>query len=426
MEIVYAVDKNTLALSQVLELPVQVRSLPRMMEECIESVVAANLSILFPDEDILLVNAQDSLLRDADILAIDPIGCVRVFELKRVPVRKTDISNQAFSYGLAVAGMPSDYWITKLANRLPCWPEEQRLARLGVALNVRTKNLGPKYASLNGYHGNWAKLTRFSRAEILAGLLESHLPSPNALTSSGLLEIIKRTCAGVDIFGTDLSQPLVAAERVLRSWGSMPSARSLEVLVVGPSADSRAVISGLHDIDSRNVDYALIDAELRPCHDASSNIAGYLTWRVVRRSISNDVRIAAVALQKALHAGGSHRELRLVRFTLRGRNVPRMVSGHGPFHAMLSFVDEGGQLRLETETDSLTEGLSLAGSEYHSALIRLKERFVDIDPQWRTSGRRLSVPLTPFTTTFVEAYFAECERVGLLSATAWSRRPAGI
>ena len=93
----------------------------RMKEECLESVVAFNLDLLFPGEDLLLVNTQSKLMAVADIVAIDPLGILRVMELKTKPAKRDDLEKQVISYAVGTDG-PFN-WLDAMAKDITFFPE---------------------------------------------------------------------------------------------------------------------------------------------------------------------------------------------------------------------------------------------------------------------------------------------------------------
>jgi hypothetical protein len=393
-----------------------------MKEECLESVVFANLDTLFPGEALLPIRCQDSLMRDTDILAIDPLGCLRVFELKKQAVQADDLRSQAFSYALAAAEHPMDHWKTLLAMRLPSWYEELRLARLGVSLNIRTKVLGPKFIRSCGVTSDWDKLNRFEKLDLLARLLEEKIPKESQLSQAGIDELFQRTTAGLMPHQLLNDRPTEAAIKVLDHWAQVPFDRSLEIIVAGPQATQ----AKMDQLDSRNVNYALIDTILKGEFNQGVLQSAYLTWTPVRRPIVGIIRARVIELQQALsNLEGLHLRLRLTRFTLRGRTLPRIVEAGSArnIHTMLSIVEGPSGIFVETESDSLTEGLNNTREQRKVGLKQLKTRYAGLGVEVKGSGPELIAPLSTGIAPFVHEYFELSRKLGMLEPTSWFQRP---
>ena len=115
----------------------------RMQEECLESVVAFNLDVLFPDEDLLLLGIRPVGWRSPDVLALDPLGFLRLMELKPKPTRFSDLRDQLLSYGLARETLTA--WEDLTAKDFPDLPERIDLSLEAFRLNARAENLRTEY-----------------------------------------------------------------------------------------------------------------------------------------------------------------------------------------------------------------------------------------------------------------------------------------
>jgi|GEM_PF-5147291 len=423
----YSIDLDTLR-ARPTDAPIPKDRAVTLPEECLETAVWANLDVLFPDEHLLLVRVQDSLLRDADILAIDPLGCVRVFELKKTPVRVTDLEAQAVSYALTMIEGPSTGWASLLAARLPRWEADVALARLGIHLKLRTKNLRKAIVEeLGGNATAYSKLDRFDKAKVMIDLLSAQLGG-SAPTLDGLASIITRTNLGADMAGVE--DPQAAAQVILDRWSRLRPARSLETIVVGPGATALEGDDRVKVLQGRGVNYCLVDATLTAEMRDGRAFRVVLDWSGLDhgRTIQSSVRAAAARLQFAMdELGGPEEGITLRRFTLRGKHRARILAGNSlPVfqHAMLTAEEDEGGWYLRTQADSLTEGL--AGTRLHrkQSLARLCADYGALGVHPFGSSGELRMPFEPSSAAFVNAYFREAARLDLTDPTAWSRAPA--
>ncbi|MFW6135968.1 MAG: hypothetical protein ACOC7N_04015 [Chloroflexota bacterium] len=128
----------------------------RMQEECLESVVAFNLDMLFPGEDLLLVCTQFTAPASGDILALDPFGQLRLLELKKTATSLAGLENQVISYGIDRDRLPP--WEELLARSIPGLPERVEVRLEGFRANERTQTLGRQFVVENtpdGLDGAW-------------------------------------------------------------------------------------------------------------------------------------------------------------------------------------------------------------------------------------------------------------------------------
>ena len=194
------------------------RSGSRMQEECLENVVALNLDLLFPGEDLLLVGNQFPDWGEADILAIDRFGLLRLMELKKGPANLGALQEQAIGYGLARDYMPG--WKEHMARGLPYLPERIELGLEGFRLNARAEMLGAKYVTKHApdlLPAPWRRLNRFEKAHILANTLRRRRgvpPGSGALENPFVHEVVDRLY-GIPSAELASAEPARARDRIL-------------------------------------------------------------------------------------------------------------------------------------------------------------------------------------------------------------------
>src|SRR4051794_27790164 len=142
----------------------------RMAEECLESAVAFNLDVLFPGEDLLLVDTQSALSRAADVTAVDPLGLLRVMELKKTPAGRADLEGQVVSY--AVGDQPVAAWAARMAEAVTDLPPERvQLAVEGFRGNRQVKKMGRGDVEAVFPDAGYRRLNRFDRARLMVNAL---------------------------------------------------------------------------------------------------------------------------------------------------------------------------------------------------------------------------------------------------------------
>lgn len=69
-----------------------------LLEENVETLITAAFQIVFNKFDLMLVSRQRALFQTADLIAIDRVGRLSIFELKAQKVQSAEIIAQATQY----------------------------------------------------------------------------------------------------------------------------------------------------------------------------------------------------------------------------------------------------------------------------------------------------------------------------------------
>lgn len=400
----------------------------RMQEECLESVVAFNLDLLFPGEDLLLIGVRSMGWRTADVLALDPLGVLRLMELKKTPVRMGDLQDQIVSYGIIRSTVPA--WDHLIARDFFDLPERIELSLEGFRVNARTQILGEKYVTTHtpdALHGLWRKRNRFDKAHLVADALRASRgapPGPVALENPKVNEVLARLY-GVPFTGDTLEGPDGLLARIEgKKWGTgRPTVRSIEFAVIAAELPQVAA-SGIA-LEKRGACFYLIDAELRHTGSDVGVKRAILRWEPVHRTArSTDVR-TAMALRKRLLERHPH----AASFWWDPRPPRARLYWHDLRESFLRVEESGeGQPILVTRADGLTEGYADLRPVRAAALRKLRgpleglgvvRKGAELAAPWDRKNLKPAVELAA-------AYFDMLQELGFfdLEKYRWERRPS--
>jgi hypothetical protein len=402
------------------------RAASRMKEECLENVVALNLDVLFPGEDLLLVGNQFPDWSETDLLAIDRFGLLRLMELKKGPARLGALQDQAIGYGLARDYMPD--WKEHMARGLPYLPERLELGLDGFRLNERTEMLGEKFIRKHApslLQEPWSHWDRFEKAHVLACALRVYRGAPSGLVAlqNPLVRDIADRLYGLSLEELAYSEPDETLERILdKKWGFTPTQSNTEftLIAAGLSREKDAEIP----LENRGACFHLIDAELRHVAGRAGVQRAVLRWQPVRRTLSTHQLQTAIALQQLVE----QRSRQAARFYWEPGSICGPLYWRRPRHVFLRVEDAQDRSQiLVTRADGLTEGLADLRLARRRALRKLR------DPLARHGifpvGAELAAPWDPENlepaAELTAAYFRMVQELGFLDLDkyTWYRRP---
>ena len=402
-----------------------------MREECLESIVGLNLDLLFPDERLLLVSVESSLASEADVVAIDPLGSLRLLELKQQPVKASDLRDQVVSYGIREAHQSDDAWEASLARFLPHAPEGIQLGVEGFRHNVSTKSLGARSGFLDDEARNeWKKLTQIQKAgRLIQGMRQSRGEARGELgPANGVVREAFERLYGVGLGELDLRNPRLAADTILKSWGDgwHPRRKELEITVIAPGTAS-LLAETVGDLESRGVRFNLIDAQLRRSSEEGPTQRAVLRWQPVHRTIAADLRLPMLALFEVLYRRNPRvADFRWFSSVLHGTPSFR-ITWHGQGHVLLTVNPQESPLTAITAKDCLTEGLEVSGKSLIDALRReasaLRERGVTVHGRGPHLEVRWDAAAIQPAAALAEAYYRMAEEAGIFEPFAWHARP---
>jgi hypothetical protein len=426
----FDVDLETLRLREVTRngWPDGISYKSRMKEECLESVVAFNLDILFPHEDLLLVGADFLAWKSGDVLAIDPFGYLRLMELKRAPTKLEELENQVVSYGIDRDRLPP--WDVRMARVLTSFPERAELRLQGFRANQRTEKLGEGYVERHtpgALDEPWECKNRFEKAHLVSNALRATHgtpPAPPILQNTAVNSLTTRLY-DMPLADIALDDPDQAVrEIVAKKWGEAPSAAGTEFTLIAPDL-SRRVSAGI-PLEKRGARFHIINAELRHSSGQSGMERALLRWEPVHRTTTTYHIQTAVTLYQHLH------EIRPEAASLQCSPSYRGFYWHD-FDQVYLWVREisRGEWIVETRFDSLTEGLADLKPKWRAGMRKLRQRLREQNDEIRQSSRdKLLAPwdidnLQPATMLFA-GYYDMLEEEGFfdLGKYRWYRRPS--
>lgn len=335
-------DNLSLAPSKVTAWPQDMSDTKaRMKEECLESVVALNLDVLFPDEHLLLIDTQEQLRGGVDVAAIDATGCLRLMELKREPIDKDDLLGQALSYSIGQAARGTTAWQRDLACALLFLPEKLARSVEGFRHDERSK-------------GAAGGTNRFEKVRLLVQELRQRRGAdprgPYGADDPVVLELVKRLY-GVEIKDLDLGSPERAARAVLDYWGT-PERRSVEITVLAPGAgkltDDVLKVEGASGVP--RAQFYLVDAELRRSENGGITKRAVLHWKPEYRTKGFGGKWRADVIRFIRALAQHDREAACLQW---GPNPERLRWSP---HWYMKLDHESGQIR--PSSDMLSEGLA--------------------------------------------------------------------
>jgi hypothetical protein len=427
----FKVELPTLRLieSEATDWPESVKSVrTRMIEECLESLVAFNLDILFPDEHLLLVNTQHQIMNVADVLAVDPLGMVRVMELKKESVKRGDLETQVISYALHRQSQTP--WPKLLAQAISFLPERIEMSIEGFRANKRAKSLGDHFVRPHFTGERWDDIHRFRKARIVADVLRSQRgekPGVAAAQNPDVLEVVNRLYA-LPLQELDLGNCGRARDQIIeRRWGFTPNFAGREFTLVAPGAGSANTDHGEEsELEARGALFCLIDADLRMDRQGEA----ILRWSDSTRTIDTEDLRTAIAM--TLVFAREHPDVPMPRFDPNSAEGKRKLWCH--------WHDED-RLRLSVETDGsgrkvfatgkswLTEGFGDLNAPRLAGLRRIRTDFERALLPVRAYGAQgeICVPwdrhdVRPAIALAV-AYYKLNREIGAYEPFRWFRRP---
>lgn len=413
----FRVDPGTLELSpEISDWPPSLSTnSSRMVEECLESVVATNLDTLFPGINLLLIGLEDSLCIQADIQAIDPLGFVHIFELKKTKVNPSQVKDQVLSYALFEARHDADYWKTALSAHLSVWPETLGIAIASFRRNVRIKNKGRETVGIDNKN-EWLKRDRFQRAQMLVEAILLKVDDPHLTTkkfNSDVDYAFRRTCAGVDIASVDHISYMEAGELVRRRWGFSPRRNNLMLTLAAPTFPDQSFADSLA---ARGVFVNLIEADLR-----GNGSDFVLRWSPVKQTLPLHLHAFLVKAKSLL---SHHRSSEFVvgRSILRGECAIR-ISWPTCDNIFITIYDD----HIKTGCDGLTDGLRDLAKSRLVGMKRLFSEFSgnsDISMDGRNICARWSNTSMQSATDLIAKYYDMCIEIGLSDLELANSRPA--
>ncbi len=266
-----------------------------MLEECLESVVFTNLDLLFEGERLLPIKTQFPLVREPDIVAIDPLGCLRVMEVKKTTTKAQVLRDQDVSYCMAELAKSPTAWSRDLAYSLAYFQDDYPLAVEVFRHGVSRKNNFKHHLPEDTKRG-WDRLDRFEKARALREALAAKRGS-SASPGVDAVSLTER------MFGVRLSEQDVGDEgleasldKVLGQWGGRQDRTGVEVTIIAPGVDEE--YGG--ELERRGVQFHLIDAELRRAESEGITTRAVLRWHEVKRTVRARNRRWMIALYQAL------------------------------------------------------------------------------------------------------------------------------
>jgi hypothetical protein len=424
----FEVDLTTLRLTekQLREWPsLMAHSRARLKEECLESIVALNLDLLFPDEGLLLVNTQHQIMNVADVLAVDALGWLRVMELKKQSVKRGDLEDQVISYALHRQCQTS--WDHLLTQAIPQLPERIELAIEGFRLNERITSLGEDFMQRCGFSGSWDCMNRFQKAHLLANALRGSrgaAAGPVARKNPDVHTVLERVY-GVRLEELDLSDPETAFRLIVsRQFGFVPALAGREFTLIAPALtvdkeeDAR--------LEKRGAFFNLIDAELRGTSGNGGLNAGVLRWLPVRRTAGALEIKTAIAMVKLFRK--SYPDVPLPRFDLLDGGKKLWWHWHDFDRARLSIEFVGGTNVLATGASWLTEGLADLKQPRLTGLQTILRDLKNVGAAPFGGGGEICVSWDRYNlgpaVELTAAYHRLLNKLGVFAPYRWGRRPA--
>lgn len=344
----------------------------RMVEECLESVVATNLATLFPGERTLLVGTQDQLNSAADVTAIDSLGLVRLMELKQSKIRSAELVNQVIAYAVGQVSVAPTAWRTSFQRTVTELPERVQLSAEGVRQNRRTKGEIPEHAR-----------TRWRSHHLITQLLESvnhyramrSAPSgPVGLESPEVLQAVVRIL-GTECTSAEFGDVPALVERVLSTRDVDVMRQFTEATMIAPAFD-QDVGEATRGLEERGVLTNRIEGEIRQGSDGTV----ILRWEPVARTVPSNIWVTLNRTQRWL----SEHHPNVPRLVWRYRRDFRgFLFGWRNLERFFIWVHDDPNLgwTAVARADSLTprEGLQSWRKRYDHAAQHVRGRHVALD-----------------------------------------------
>ena len=390
----------------------------RMQEECLESLIALNLEVLFPGEQLLLVCTQTQVSRMADVLAVDPVGMLRVIEVKKERVGHSDLEDQVVSYALQTHRLTG--WPDLLAESLPDLPEALARSVEGFRQNLRAKVIGREFAREQFPEVQWKQLDRFAQSKLLltewrkrrkAGTNPAPLEDPRT-------EAMCRRLYGVGLREASTGNPPETANAILRSrWGCVPTYNGAELVLVAPELRASTEETTL---GKRKALFCLVDAEVRAQLSNGVVTRAVLGWTPLGRTVRpEDARMIAALQQLVLRAEPAAAAFRW-NPTARRLEWPDLA---GAFMKIEERSD--GHPLLVTASEWVTGGLADLKNKRIVAVraIRQSLREAGVEPVGSKAGVEWQRGSLSAASEMLVAYYRACRELGFADRFRWHRRP---
>lgn len=402
----------------------------RMKEECLESLVAYNLDVLFPGEGLLLVNTQAQMNRTADVTAVDPLGILRVIEVKKTPVTRDDLEDQVISYAVGNASLAD--WQYTMADEVTFLPEQVALAIEGFRCNVRAKGIGRQAVADALPDAGWKTLDRFEQAHLKVNALRAgrgSRPAPKPLHDRRVQRVCKRLYP-VWLRHLAFGDPAEMVERIVRErWGHSPTVQATEFTLIAPGvsegekAAAKLKAQAGSALERSKVCFNLIDAELRHDSAKSGVRRALLRWQPCRRTIDAERLRTLVALKNQ----ACRRDPKAGRFYCDVLGWYIYWEDLSDAALMRVDTDKDDRLVLATTSGQMTQGLAELRTRRSKKLAELVKRLRRLKPQRYNAGGDLTVPLRKRdlgrVCSLLVGYYHLARSLGLDDVYRWHRRP---
>lgn len=428
----FEVDLETLRLREInlTGWPDSMPSRNRMQEECLESVIAFNLDVLFPDEDLLLICTQFMAQDSGDILALDPCGYLRLLELKKEPTSLAALENQVVSYGIDRDRLPT--WEELMARGIPGLPERVEVRLEGFKANVRTQVTGRPFVlrhTPDALDEAWHQKHAIEKDHLRVNALRVYrgvIPGPPVLENPIISDVIARVY-GLGLEEIPLDDPDRAVTQILnRYWGCQPFTFGTEFTLIAPNL-SRRIEAGI-SLEERGAHFHLIDAELRHTSKRVGVERAVLRWQPLHRTSQTDHIQTAMSLRRLLHIDNPEVA------SFQCRSSYRQFYWRHFDHVYLWVEPTGhGDWIIRTRFDQLTNGLADLKPKWRAGMRELRQKLPEQNHEIHQSSQdKLYAPwdidnLQPAATLFT-AYYDMLKREGFfdLDRYRWYRRPKVI
>ena len=421
----FDVDLHTLNL-----LPLQTQDWPesmrpvssRMCEECLESLVALNLDTLFPDEHLLLTSVQEQMVAAADVTAVDPLGIVRMVELKKTEARTAELEDQVISYGIASAAL-SD-WNHSLACGLTDLPERILLMAEAFRSDMRAKATSLQWFKRQLPSARFEGVSRFKAILNKASALRAARgldPVVDPLQDPSIASICRklyRRAASELAWG----DPADLARQIGADHFSVPPIHGFtEFTMIAPGLGSRAdAVDAALRLEKRRACFNLIEGDLRCLMTKRGVQRAVLRWKPVHRTISGRILRLLTALRNRLAEEGHGDAAGFLWDPKRERTSWRQIWGN--YVDLTEGVD--GKVSIETSAEWMTNGVSELKPKRKAALSELGARLGDLGI--RRSGSELCAvlehnDLLP-AARLMYGYHTVLSKLGLGEPYRWHRR----
>jgi len=239
----------------------------------------------------------------ADIAAMDPLGCLRLFELKNKRAQEKELIGQALSYSLAEIQMGDLRWQEELAGQLPDFESRFAVYHEGFLLNERVKGMGHKALRADFSESAWRSYNRFEQNKFRVEELRRRRQENGCLD----IKINDYSNLFLRVFGIspqqlDLGDAQSASRVLLQKRNIQLTRRSIEVVMVAPgiTVPEKSNLSGI--LTERKVPMLLVDGELRRESHNGVTTRALLRWEEKYRQINSVNRRLMIGFKRKVEA----------------------------------------------------------------------------------------------------------------------------